>query len=346
MKPLQALAAALGVCLAAASLAGSPAAATPDPSAAVQSADVASPITVSVPLGTVDTPGKSGSNSIVRVQLGDSDRAIRLMVDTGIVGILLWGDTPRGARMTDREFNARISGSNVRGFVGEAPLQISGVTTTRDIQFAKISTNNSYIQRWKNLGVSGIIGLGTGSAQLTNPLMSLPGELARGWSLRFERKNLSGPSQFGALILGAQAPVDAKLHFTLPSAGVDRFGSEVWDDHAANGCWKFTGGVERCVDTWFDSGFTLMRVKGRAFANLPVTPAKRLRTGTTVELAAGSSAFYGYRVRAGNKGSRNLVRVIPRGKAVINTGNSIYFDYIVTYRVDSGDIYLSEKGRS
>jgi len=247
--------------------------------------------------------------------------------------------------MTDRRFKARISGSNVRGFVGEAPLRISGVATTRNIQFAKISTNNSYIQRWKNLGVSGIIGLGTGSADLTNPLMSLPGELAQGWSLRFERKNTSAPSQLGALILGADAPLDARMHFTLPAAGVDRNGSEVWDDHAANGCWRFTGGVERCVDTWFDSGFTLMRVKGRAFADLPVTPAKRLRTGTTVELAAGSSAFYGYRIRAGNKGSRNLVRVIPRGTAVINTGNSIYFDYIVTYRVDSGDIYLSEKGR-
>ena len=268
------------------------------------------------------------------------------MVDTGIVGILLWGDTPPGARMTDREFNARISGRNVRGFVGEAPLRIGGVTTTRDIEFAKISTNNSYIQQWKNLGVAGIIGLGTGSADLTNPLMSLPGELAQGWSLGFARRNTSAPSRSGALILGANAPLDARMHFTLPPAGVDRNGSKVWDDHAANGCWKFTGGVQRCVDTWFDSGFTLMRVKGRAFANLPVTPMNRLRTGTTIELAAGSSAFYGYRIRAGNTGSRNLVRVIPRGKPVINTGNSIYFDYIVTYRVDSGDIYLSEKGRS
>lgn len=333
MKVPKALAAALGLSIAMASLVAVPASAAPAQPAASQT-----PVTVSVALRTVDTPAKSGQNAILRVKVGET-KAIRVMVDTGITGLLLWGDTPRGAQILDTQFEARVGGKDIRGFVGRAPMTIGGVTTTRDVEFAKITTENAYIERWKDLGVSGIIGLSTSPGELTNPLMSMPGELSRGWSLHFERNR-----GFGELVLGATAPLDGLMHFTLPSAGVDANGSSVWDDHAADGCWAFADGDERCVPTWFDSGFTVMRVIGRTFADLPVTPGSRLRKGTSVQLAAGSSAFFGYSFVAGRKGSKNLVRVIPRGTAVINTGNAVYFDYTVTYRVDSGDIYLQKEG--
>ncbi len=330
----------VGISLLAVSLVAVPAtAATTQPTADRDS------VTVTVPLQTINTPGRSGQSAVLRIRVGES-RPIKVMVDTGIIGLHLWDAVPRGAQVTTTRFAQRISGQNVKGFLANAPLTISGVSTTTPQTFAMISTDNPYIQRWKNRGVMGIIGLGVGSGNLTNPLMSMPGELSAGWSLHFSRNNSRVSKDASALVLGAVPPADAAMHFTLPSSGVDVLGNRVWDDHAANGCWKFTGGVERCVDTWFDSGFTLMRVKGRAFAQLPVTSTKRLRDGVLVELAAGSSAFYGYRFRAGNQGSRNLVRVIPRGKTVINTGNGVYFNYTVTYRVDTGDIYLSEKGRS
>jgi hypothetical protein len=338
MKAFTFLSAGLGLALAAASLATIPASAASD-----RADSITDPVTVSVAIGTLDTPGKSGHSGIIRVRIGEA-APVRLMVDTGIVGVLLWGKAPKGAQISNTEFEARVQGNKLKGLIGNAPMTVGGVTTTRDVPFALIQTDSKYIDRWKRRGIAGIIGLSVGSGNLTNPLMSMPGELARGWSLHFERKNPTGPSTFGALVMGATAPTDALMHFTLPSDGVDRFGSKVWDDAAADGCWAFDEGDEYCVPTWFDSGFTLMRIKGRAFADLPVTPAKRLRRGTLVELAAGSSAFFGYRFLAGNEGSRNLVRVLPVGASVINTGNGVYFDYTVTYRVDTGDLYLTKEG--
>jgi hypothetical protein len=45
---------------------------------------------------------------------------------------------------------------------------------------------------------------------------------------------------------------------------------------------------------------------------------------------------------SGNRASRNYVRVLPKGIGVVNTGNSFYFDYTVTYNVVIGRIYLSK----
>jgi hypothetical protein len=338
MKALQVFSATFGMALAATTIATASAAAAPERADAISD-----PVTVSVAIGTLKTPGKSGYNGILRVKVGQS-KPIRVMVDTGIVGLHLWGKAPKGAKISNTQFDARISGRSLKGVLGSAPLTLGGVTTIRDVPFALINTESGYIDKWKKRGIEGIIGLAVGEGNLTNPLMSMPGELGRGWSLHFERKNPTGASAFGELVLGANAPADATMHFTLPASGVDVNGSRVWDDHAADGCWQFADGGESCVATWFDSGFTLMRVKGRTFADLPVTPTQRLRRGTLVELAAGSSAFFGYRFLAGTEGSRNLVKVIPVGDAVINTGNGVYFDYTVTYRVGTGDIYLDKEG--
>jgi hypothetical protein len=81
------------------------------------------------------------------------------------------------------------------------------------------------------------------------------------------------------------------------------------------------------------------------FSSLPTAARKQLRPGTRVGLAAGSSAFTADTFRAGNTASRNLARVTPSGKPTINTGNSFYFEYTVTYNVATGDIYLSKPPR-
>ena len=59
-------------------------------------------------------------------------------------------------------------------------------------------------------------------------------------------------------------------------------------------------------------------------------------------LIAAGSAFFGHKFIAGRTGSRNLVRLIPRGKPTINTGNSFYFDYTLTYDLAVGTVSLSD----
>jgi hypothetical protein len=132
------------------------------------------------------------------------------------------------------------------------------------------------------------------------------------------------------------------MHFQLPYLGVDVNGARMWNDHAAPGCWKFGTVPEQCVPTWFDSGFTVMRVVGRNFWRVPKTPTDLLRSGTRVKFAAGSSAFYGHEFIAGRQGSRNLARVITKGSPTVNTGNSFYFDYTLTYDQVLGTISLSD----
>lgn len=302
------------------------------------------PVTVAVPIRTIATPGTSGQSGIIEMRVGSS-APISVMLDTGSVGLRLWSGVRPGMTMTAKKVTSPTGGQNVPGLLGSAPMTIGGVATTLDVPLQLINTSNPYINGWKARGVSGILGIGVGSGDLTNPLVALPGEMGLRWSAHFTRNQADTSGRVGALILGAAPPGNADMHFRLPYVGVNVNGARLWDDHAANGCWTFGTAREYCVPTWFDSGFTVMRIKGRAFSTLPKATGKQLRLGTRVGLAAGSSAFIGDTFTAGNQASKNLARVTPQGKATINTGNSFYFEYTVTYNVATGDIYLSKPPR-
>ncbi len=310
----------------------------------VQTQAARQPVTVSIPVRTIDTPGRSGQSGIVEITVGRS-APMSVMLDTGSVGLRLWGGRPAGARLSSSSTTAFLDGTRVPGLLGRAPMGLGGVTTTLDVPFQLINTDSSYIASWKSQGIVGILGIGVGSGALTNPLVALPGSLGLRWSVHFARNAADTGGRRGALILGAVPPTDAVMHFTLPYIGLNPNGARLWNDHSADGCWKFGKTPLQCVPTWFDSGFTVMRVKGAQFSRVPQTPTNLVRPGTPVRLSAGSSAYVGQRFPAGDTGSRNLVRVLPRGKATINTGNSFYFDFTVTYDVVTGDLSLSDPSR-
>ena len=299
------------------------------------------PVTVSVPIRTIDTPDKSGQNGILVVRVGRA-APISVMVDTGIVGLVLFGK-PAGLKPTGKRTTTEIRGSKIPGAIFTAPVTIGGVTTTQPVTISVVNTSNPYIQQWKNRGISGIIGLGTGDGgNMTNILKSMPGALGLRWSIHFKRNIGTQKGRPGALILGAEPPVDPTMSFRLPYVSQDINGANNWDDHQADGCWTFGVLREQCVPTWFDSGFTLMRVLGRDFSRVPDTSTNLVKPGTRVKLASAGSAFFGHKFIAGRTGSRNLVRLIPRGKPTINTGNSFYFDYTLTYDLAVGTVSLGD----
>ena len=306
----------------------------------VQSSAARESATVTVPIRTMNTPDRTGQNGILEIQVGKA-APISVMVDTGIVGLLLF-DKPTSAKPAGVEATTYLQGNKLPGALFTAPVTIGGVTTTAPVAIQYVSTSSPYISQWRNRGISGIIGLGDGDGgRMTNILKSMPGTLGLRWSLHFERTATSRSARQGALVLGAEPPVDVKMHFRLPYLGVDVNGARMWNDHAAPGCWTFGRVPEQCVPTWFDSGFTVMRVVGRNFWRVPKTPTNLLRSGTRVKFAAGSSAFYGHDFIAGRQGSRNLARVITKGSPTVNTGNSFYFDYTLTYDQVLGTISLS-----
>lgn len=306
----------------------------------VQSSAAREPVSVSVPIRTINTPDRTGQNGIMEIKVGKA-APISVMVDTGIVGLLLF-EKPTSAHPLGVQATTYLQGNKLPGALFTAPVTIGGVTTTSPVAIQYVSTSSPYISQWRNRGISGIIGLGDGDGgRMTNILKSMPGSLGLRWSLHFERTATSFSSRQGALVLGAEPPTNVKMHFQLPYIGVDVNGARMWNDHAADGCWTFGTVPEQCVPTWFDSGFTVMRVAGRNFWRVPKTSTNLLRPGTRVKLAAGSSAFYGHDFKAGTQGSRNLARVLPKGNPTVNTGNSFYFDYTLTYDQVLGTISLS-----
>ena len=279
----------------------------------VQTQAAKEPVTVEVPVRTIDTPGRSGQSGIIEITVGTFRPDVR-DARHRIGGLRLWGGRPAGIRLSSKSIDTFLDGVRVPGLLGKAPMGLRGVTTTLDVPFQLIDTDSSYIQQWKRQGIVGILGIGVGSGALTNPLVALPGALGLRWSVHFARNAADTGGRQGALILGAEPPADATMHFQLPYIGLNVNGARLWNDHAADGCWTFGSTPLQCVPTWFDSGFTVMRVKGRQFSRVPQTPTNLVRSGTPVRLSAGSSAFVGHRFVAGDTGSRNLVRVIPRGR--------------------------------
>lgn len=277
---------------------------------------------VVIPVQTIDTPGRTGQSGIISMKVGGS-APILVMVDTGSVGLRLWDEKPTG----------------MQGSVANAYMTLGGVRTISRVSFQYVDSTSSYIQQWKDQGVDGILGIGTGKGALTNPLMSLPNRLARSWSVHFSRDSDKGAGQ---LVLGAIAPNNAILNFQLTRLTGSVGEPSLWDDKAAQGCWTFSSPRTFCVPTHFDSGFTIVRIKGREFARIPQNPEGELRSGTRVTLAAKGNAYIGARFTAGKEGSRDLAKVYPTGRSKINTGNAFFFSHVITYNVTTGDIYLHE----
>jgi hypothetical protein len=312
---------------------------------AITSAALATPVSaapgeVRIPVVTVDSSTLPGKNGTVLIKLGAS-KPFRVMLDTGSVGLRLFTEAPQvglGKATTRTELP---NGQNVRAVIGKAKISIGKTQTTQAISYQRIPSTNAWIDGWQDQDVLGILGIGLKSSTIPNPLRFLPGTQGLVWSVKFARTGV------GSLIVGDEVPPSSIMHFPLPTDRQRPIGNpdKVWDDHAAPGCWTFRApkraiARENCVDTWFDSGFPIMRIKGAEFSGLKLTPTRALAAGTEVRLAPAGSAFAPVSFRAGDRGSRNTTRVVSKGRGLINTGNSYFFDYRVYYSVATGDIYL------
>ncbi len=302
------------------------------------------PVQVDVPMPTVAAPGREGMNGIVEIRVGRS-APFKVMLDTGSVGLRVfpgaWGAKPRGVSIGRDKITTQSAGRSMNGFIGQADMTIGGITTTRPLAFQYVNSTAPVVRGWAAKRVYGILGIGTGRYRLTNPLSALPGETGTRWSVHLGGNPRTRTSGMGHLILGAEEPTNAAASFQLPPLGPDGYGALLWNDHAAPGCWTFGNLREQCVDTWFDSGFHPMRVKGAVFSRVRTNAAKQVRPGTSVSLADAGSSFSFWEFRAGRTASVNEVRVASAGKAGINTGNAPYFEYVVTYDTSSGLLSLS-----
>lgn len=294
-----------------------------------------------VPVVTVPSSLNDGLHGTVMIRLGAS-QPFRVMLDTGSVGLRLFTKAPQVGLGKATTTTNLPNGQKVAAVFGKAKISIGKTHTTQAVRYQRIPSTNSWIDGWQNNNVLGILGIGLKDSEVPNPLRFLPGKQGLVWSVKFSRTGA------GSLVVGDSIPTDSLMHFPLPVDGNQPVGNpeNVWDDHAAPGCWGFTAperkiSTEHCVNTWFNSGSPIMRIEGAQFKTLKLTPTKALAAGTEVRLAAPGSAFAPAAFRAGDQGSRNTTRVTSVGRAEIDTGNSYFFDYRVYYSVVTGDIYLS-----
>lgn len=303
--------------------------------------------TVALPVETVTSAGRGGLNGVTTMRVGRS-KPLRVIIDTGFSGLLLfpgaWDRIPGGVRMAkERASGPTPDGGRMSGLRGSAPMTFNGVTTAVDVPFIYATAPSAYARQWERMGVYGLMGVGTkGSGSLVNPFSALPGNLGLRWSIHFDRPTAGQGGTRGEVVLGAQLPVDPVMTFQLKPNGQNVNGALLWDDQAAPGCWRFGNQREVCADTWFDAAFNIMRVKGSQFQRVPHDKQGWVRTGTRVEVAAEGAAFIGSTFRAGSTPSRNMVKVSGGRSALVNTGNSYYFDYTISYDTVVGRLSLSD----
>lgn len=299
--------------------------------------------TVAIPVKTMSSP-RGGENGTILMRIGNS-APIRVIIDTGFSGLITfpgaWDRRPSGIRLTN-ERSATDAGSlgRLRGLKASAPMTFSGVTTTTQVPFIAVTKSNPLLTQWTNEGVYGLLGIGTKGEGLINPFSTLPGVLGLRWSLHFQRTAGTDRGRRGEIVLGALPPTDSVMSLQLPFIGQDANGALLWNDQAADGCWRFGKRPETCLPTQLDAAFNVTRVFGKRSSRLPTNASGYLRTGTNVAFAEPGAAFAAVQYRAGNRPSRNATRVIDRGKARVVVGNALYFDYVVTYNTVTGIVYI------
>lgn len=302
-------------------------------------------VQVRVPLYTTPSPNDFGQSGVVRIQVGRS-APMRVLLDTGSTGLRLFpGALDRfrtGAQVTNREISTPSEGGAMRGVIAKAPITIGGVTTTRSVEFQVTKNTSSYVQGWIAKGVYGILGTGTGTTPLPNPLVALPGETGLRWSIHFGGEPAKKVPGGGSLILGASVPTDAVATLDMPLQGTNGFGALLWDDQSASGCWTIANRRTTCIPTQLDSLSDQLTLVGPSFAGLPTNDDGVVKSGIPIRMSDEGSVFDFWQVTTGTIPSFNLTKAQAKGPRLVNTGNRIYYDFTVTYDVTNGTISLAK----
>lgn len=312
------------------------------PSAGASSA-ASSEVTVQVPVRLVQAPITNALYGMTTIRIGNS-APIRVTVDTGSVGLRLlpgaWKTVPAGVRMTDRRITWVADGERLQGRVGAGTFGISGLRGEYPITFMFMDKSR-WTEQAADQGIQGVLGIGLSRQDLPNPITTLPSNVGRQWTVRFH-PNAARTGGSGALVLGADVPAESFTTFPLTTQGVNANGVPLWDDQAADACWKIGAIPEICGATYFDSMAPFMLIKGTAFKRLRTNSQGFLVSGTDISMAAPNTGFYAWNFTSGQRFGLNRAKVSTSGDTLINTSSALYSAFTVAYDVREGVVTLSE----
>ena len=320
-----------------------------------QAADAAPGPSLSVPVTVVNgLGGVHGARPVVQVAVGRSSPR-PMLLDTGSVGLHLFAPaikTGPGSGITitkQPDMITYTSGSVLHGFVAYATIRIGAAVTPRAVAFGLMEQGSCSaskpncpvaggLRATVARGSYGIVGVGMGASSygVVSPILGLTSPLGSRWAV-----HVTGGS--GTLLLGAPTPpassVVATMH--LPSQGRTPGGQPLWDDKAMPFCVAVSGGTPVCAAGVFDTGTTVMQLRGGAFSNVPVDRNSLVRPGTTLALSVSATDAPYWTFTVGTTRSSDTAHVAAQKVDFVNTGIQAFYAFTVTYDATDGTVEVS-----
>jgi hypothetical protein len=305
--------------------------------AATGSSRVVVPVAVAGGQGTT-----MGAHPMVEVRVGRSAR-VPLLLDTGSTGLQIFAarvpsGPGSGVTVTSRPDQITYAGGHqLTGVVATARVAIGAVRTVHAVPFGLVQTATCVpakpacpvaggVAAAMVRGFYGILGIGTnrGPNGLANPILGMPGGLARSWSLHVHRAT-------GSLVLGPLPGGTSRGRVTVPLTSLGTVdGYRFWD--ATVHLCLVVGPAGSCAPGLFDSGTPAMQLPASRFPTAPVVTGTHLvvpGTAVTVTIRGADAPFW--RFTAGATKSADTVSIRPEVPRLVNTGIQAFYAFTITY---------------
>lgn len=305
---------------------------------------------VVVPVAVMGGQGMAmGARPMVEVRVGRS-APVPLLLDTGSTGLQIFAarvpsGPGSGVTVTSRGDQATYAGGHrLTGVVATGRIAIGPAQTVHPVSFGLVLSATCTpakpacpvaggVEAAMRRGFFGILGIGTnrGPNGLANPILGMPGGLARSWSLHMHRAT-------GSLVLGPLPRATSGTHVTVPLVGLGTVdGNRFWD--ATVHLCLVLGPASSCAPGLFDSGTFAMQLPASRFPGAPVLAGTHLvapGTAVTVTIRGAGAPFW--RFTAGATKSADTVSIRPEVPRLVNTGIQAFYAFTITYDNAHGTI--------
>jgi hypothetical protein len=299
---------------------------------------------------------------IIDVTIGQ-DHTVPVLLDTGSIGLHIFaGPTSasswRGVTVwSQSETVQTLDGTLMSGPVASATLRFGSLKTTRPVPFQLVDATRCANDglavscqaggdeaALEAVGADGLMGIGLhGPAPgdpVTNPLLSLPGEFGRIWTLDMTDGSVGGN---GELILGPPPLSHPLVRLSLNSLG-SSYGEPIWNDYPEL-CWM-VGQYRMCGPTLLDSGSDFADIGSpHLYTHAVAEPGlPRLVGGNqsvSISLPGRSEAFWAFDVTGPGPGA---VAVADARWPFLDTGEGVFIAFEVQYDNAAGTIAIAQPG--
>jgi hypothetical protein len=311
-------------------------------------APVMVPVTIQGGQGTA-----TGARPMVEVRIGNS-KPVPVLLDTGSTGLQIYApvvNTAPGAGVTvtsQRDAITYAGGHRFIGVVARAVIRIGRQATATNVPFGLVEQASCIpskpacdaaggVSQPMKDGAYGILGIGLNKNRqgLFSPILGMPGQRGRTWSLHLKGKS-------GALVLGARIPSGPRAAATvqLRNQGTSG-GHSAWADSQVRLC-DTVGAIHACVPGLFDSGTYTMQLWGNPLNTAPSDAGtNRVLTGTlvAVSLPGATAPFWSY--RAGVTKSKDTLTVErSRNTPFVNYGVQAFYAFTIASDETDGRMTL------